>query len=93
MQLQHFIGGTATENPYELVAMLFRQPAYAVMYLVWIGAIWFHLTHGFWSAFQTVGVNNGKWLPRLQTLAKIYATLVAVGFASIPLFFLLGLDK
>ncbi|MDR2801956.1 MAG: succinate dehydrogenase cytochrome b subunit [Prevotellaceae bacterium] len=93
MQLQHFIGGTATENPYELVAGLFRDPVYAVLYLVWIGALWFHLTHGFWSAFQTIGVNNNKWLPRLQVLAKIYATLVALGFAVIPLFFLLGLDK
>ncbi|MDR0695077.1 MAG: succinate dehydrogenase cytochrome b subunit [Prevotellaceae bacterium] len=93
MQLQHFIGGIATENPYELVTGLFRDPVYAVLYLVWIGALWFHLTHGFWSAFQTIGVNNNKWLPRLQALAKIYATLVALGFAIIPLFFLFGLDK
>jgi succinate dehydrogenase / fumarate reductase cytochrome b subunit len=93
MQLQHFIGGTAAENPYALVAELFRSPVYAGVYLVWVGALWLHLTHGFWSAFQTVGVNNGKWLPRLQVMAKVYATLVAAGFAIIPLFFLAGLDR
>jgi succinate dehydrogenase / fumarate reductase cytochrome b subunit len=93
MQLQHFIGGAAADNPYELVAGLFRDPLYAAVYLLWIAALWFHLTHGFWSAFQTIGVNNKNWLPRLQIAAKIYATLIAIGFAAIPLFFLLGLDK
>ena len=93
MQLQHFIGGTATENPYALVTELFRDPVYAILYLVWIGALWFHLTHGFWSAFQTIGVNNNKWVPRLQVLAKIYATLIALGFVIIPVFYLFGLDK
>jgi succinate dehydrogenase / fumarate reductase cytochrome b subunit len=87
MQLQHFIGAEG-ENAYELVSTLFRQPLYVVVYLVWIWALWFHLTHGFWSAFQTVGVNNNKWLPRLQILAKIYATAIALGFSVIPIYFL-----
>jgi len=92
MQMQHFIGGEAHHNPYELVTGLFREPIYSALYIVWFWALWFHLTHGFWSAFQSIGVNNNKWLPRLQVIAKIYATLVAVGFTIIPLFFLFGLE-
>ncbi|MDR0737947.1 MAG: succinate dehydrogenase, partial [Prevotellaceae bacterium] len=46
MQLQHFIGGHASDDPYALVAELFRQPLYAAIYLIWIGALWFHLRHG-----------------------------------------------
>lgn len=29
-----------------------------VLYLIWYVALWFHLTHGFWSAIQTIGWNN-----------------------------------
>ena len=35
-----------------------------VLYLVWFAALWFHLTHGFWSAIQTLGWNNNIWLSR-----------------------------
>lgn len=78
-----------SENPYELVASLFSQPLYVVIYLVWVGALWFHLTHGFWSAFQSIGLSNGVWQSRLQCLGNIYAGVVAIGFAFIPLFFLI----
>jgi succinate dehydrogenase / fumarate reductase cytochrome b subunit len=93
MQLQHFIGGHAVDDPYELVAVLFRQPLYAVIYLIWIGALWFHLRHGFWSALQTTGLNNSRWLKRLQRIALVYATIIALIFAAVPAFFLLGLDR
>ncbi|MDR0668253.1 MAG: succinate dehydrogenase cytochrome b subunit [Prevotellaceae bacterium] len=88
MQLQHFMGQEG-ENAYLLVTTLFGNPLYAVLYIGWIWVLWLHLSHGFWSAFQTIGVNNSKWLPRLQFLAKIYATVIAVGFTIIPLWFLI----
>jgi succinate dehydrogenase / fumarate reductase cytochrome b subunit len=88
MQLQHFLGQEG-ENAYLLVTTLFSDPLYVVLYLVWIWTLWLHLSHGFWSAFQTIGVNNSKWLPRLQFFAKIYATVIAVGFTIIPLWFLI----
>jgi succinate dehydrogenase / fumarate reductase cytochrome b subunit len=88
MQLQHFLGQEG-ENAYLLVTTLFSDPLYVVLYLVWIWTLWLHLSHGFWSAFQTIGVNNSKWLPRLQFIAKIYATVIAVGFTIIPLWFLI----
>jgi succinate dehydrogenase / fumarate reductase cytochrome b subunit len=88
MQLQHFLGQEG-EDAYLLVTTLFGNPLYVALYLIWIGALWLHLSHGFWSAFQTAGVNNSKWLPRLQFLAKAYATAIAVGFSIIPLWFLI----
>ncbi|MDR2562650.1 MAG: succinate dehydrogenase cytochrome b subunit [Prevotellaceae bacterium] len=91
MQLQHFIGGHP-EEAYKLVKELFGTWYYAAVYVVWVGALYFHLSHGFWSAFQTLGTNNSKWLPRLQCIAKVYAVIVALGFVSIPVYFLMGLD-
>jgi succinate dehydrogenase / fumarate reductase cytochrome b subunit len=87
MQLQHFLGGEATENPYLEVKNTLSNPVWAAVYVVWFWALWFHLCHGFWSAFQTIGVNNRQWIPRLQIAARVFATLVAVGFTLIALYF------
>jgi len=93
MQLQSFMGVEAVTDPYTLVADLFRNPLYSGIYIVWIWALWFHLTHGFWSALQSLGLNNNTWIPRLEVIGKIYAWIVCLAFTIIPLFFLLGLDK
>lgn len=59
----------------------FKQPVVVVVYLVWLVALWFHLTHGFWSAFQTIGWNNKVWLERLKCIANVFATIICAGFA------------
>lgn len=86
MQLQHYMGGDP-ENPYDLVVTLFSNWFYVLVYLIWITALYFHLSHGFWSMFQSMGATNSKWIPRLQTIAKVYSTVIAVGFAFIPIYF------
>lgn len=93
MQFQHFIGGEAEADAYGLAVELFTNPVYSALYIVWIVALWYHLTHGFWSAFQTVGLNSNIWFPRWKCISYIYATVVAVGYIIIPLFFLLGLGE
>lgn len=87
MQLLHFTGGEPSTNPYELLKFEFSQLWVVLLYLVWFVALWFHLTHGFWSAFQTLGANNNKWFPRLQALGYILATVIIIGFIIIPIFF------
>ena len=88
MQFAHFVHGHGHANPYQLVSSTMAQPLYAVIYIVWIWALWYHLSHGFWSGFQTIGVNNKIWIKRWQVVAKIYATVVCVGFAIIPIYFI-----
>jgi succinate dehydrogenase / fumarate reductase cytochrome b subunit len=70
-----------------LVIELFSQPLYSMIYLLWLAAIWFHLTHGIWSAFQTVGLNGKTWYPRLKFIANGVATLIMIGFAAVPVYF------
>jgi len=60
-----------------------------VAYLIWYAALWFHLTHGIRSAFQTLGWNNNIWLKRWQLISNIIATLIFLGFAFVTLFFYL----
>ena len=47
-----------------------------VVYLIGFGALWFHMTHGFWSAFQSLGTTNNVWIPRFKTLGNWWATIV-----------------
>ena len=64
-----------------LMAFTFSKWYNVVLYLVWFVALWFHLTHGVWSMFQTVGFANDTWYPRLKCLANVVATLIFLGFA------------
>lgn len=69
----------------------FGQLPVAACYLVWFVAIWFHLTHGFWSALQTIGWNNNKWLERLECISFWFSTIVCVLFAVIVIGYYFGL--
>lgn len=89
MQLQHFLGNEG-ENPYDLVRTLFSNGWYVAMYIIWIVALCYHITHGFWSMFQSMGVTNRKWIPRLQKIAIIYSHAIMVGYILIPVYFYLG---
>ena len=74
----------------EYVKELFSNKVYCVIYMVWLVALWFHLTHGIWSALQTTGLNNKTWLPRVKVISNIIATIVILMFMSIPVYYLLG---
>ena len=65
----------------------FKNPVYVVLYLVWLAALWFHLTHGFWSSMQTLGWNNKTWLKRWQCISNIYSTIVVLCFAAVVVVF------
>ncbi|MDH8701933.1 succinate dehydrogenase / fumarate reductase cytochrome b subunit [Dysgonomonadaceae bacterium PH5-43] len=69
------------------VIQLFANPVYSLVYLVWLGALWFHLTHGVWSAFQTLGFNNKVWYSRIKCISNVVATIIMIGFAIVPIFF------
>lgn len=78
------------EDTYTLVASLFKESAmYCIFYIIGGVLLGIHLSHGFWSAFQTLGLSNKNWLKRLQFIGKLYAIIIAVGFSVIPLYFLI----
>ena len=78
------------ENTYTLVSDLFKTNiGYDILYVAGAILLGLHLTHGFWSAFQTIGLNNRNWMCRLKWIARIYAVIVAVGFSVIPIYFLI----
>ena len=62
------------------IASTFSCPVYAALYVVWLAALWFHLTHGIWSAMQTLGANNNVWICRWKTISNVLATIIILGF-------------
>ncbi len=89
----HDYAAAGYHNPQDgayFIQELFTQPIYSIVYIVWIVAIWFHLTHGFWSGMQTLGFNNNKWLPRLKTISNVIASIICLMFIAVPLYYLFG---
>ena len=79
MQLQDFIGSEA-ENPYMLLLITFKSPWLLAAYILWFVVLFLHLAHGFWSMFQTIGWNGGKWFGRLKVISVIIAALLVLLF-------------
>ena len=75
MQLEDFTGGEA-ENPYMLLLQTFKSPWFVAGYIIWFAAIFLHLCHGFWSMFQTIGWDGGKWFGRLKVISVIVAAII-----------------
>ncbi len=84
------VDGVHMHDTYSLVAGLFKSSvAYCFLYVIGGVLLGLHLSHGFWSSFQTLGFNNKIWLKRLIVIGQVYAVLIAVGFSAIPLYFLI----
>jgi succinate dehydrogenase / fumarate reductase cytochrome b subunit len=65
--------------------------AVPVFYILSMGLLCFHLSHGISSMFQSMGLRNAVWRKRLDRAALVIALVVFVGFASLPLAGLLGM--
>lgn len=74
---------------YGWIVYTFSNPVYAVLYLVWLAALWFHLTHGFWSALQTLGWSGKIWFNRWKCIGMWYATILILLFAVVVVKFAL----
>lgn len=84
------IEGQEMHNTFALVNDLFvNWWWYDVIYIIGAAVLGFHLSHGFWSAFQTVGWSGKIWRKRFEVLGTIFALIFGVGFAIIPIVLLI----
>jgi succinate dehydrogenase / fumarate reductase cytochrome b subunit len=75
---------------FSFIQYTFSQPLFAVIYVVWIAALWFHLSHGFWSAMQTLGIDGKIWFNRWRVIGIVYVSILALGFLLVILSFAFG---
>ena len=93
MMFAELVGMTVAHHPADGFAFIqdtFANPVYVVLYVIWICALWFHLSHGFWSAMQTVGVNGKVWFNRWKAIGLVYMTLLMLCFLIVVLAFAFG---
>lgn len=94
MMFAEIIGAHTAIDPtdgFSLIKLTFSQPVYVVLYLVWLCALWFHLSHGFWSAMQTLGWNGKVWFNRWKYIGVAYVTILIACFILIILSFAFNL--
>ena len=60
----------------------FRKWWVVALYMVWFIALFFHLEHGFWSMFQTIGWHHKNWLKRLKVIGIIVSAIIVLLFVS-----------
>lgn len=70
---------------YTVVEHLYSSPGWVAFYVLVMVALGFHLWHGVWSAFQSLGLNHPRWMPFLRLMGYGFALLLAVGFIYLPL--------
>ena len=69
---------------------IFTNPVWVVLYIIGLIALFWHLVHGFQSAFQTFGLNHKRYTPLLKSVGWGYSIIICLLFASMPLAFLFG---
>ena len=82
MQLKEFQGHHA-ENPYDLLDATFKSVWMTALYVVWFVALGLHLCHGFWSAFQSLGLSNKIWEKRLTYIGYFFIAVIVLGFVAV----------
>ncbi|MBS0206502.1 MAG: succinate dehydrogenase cytochrome b subunit [Planctomycetes bacterium] len=73
-------------KPFDATVKVLSNPISRVVYTIGAIILGIHLSHGFSSAFQSLGLNHPKYTPMIKLLGKIFAFVIAVGFASLALF-------
>lgn len=83
------LGGNFATEGAAYIQQTFGCPVYAIIYIVWLVALWFHLSHGFWSAFQTIGWDGKTWFNRVKKIGEVYVTVLVLLFLVVVLRFAL----
>lgn len=79
------INGEPARDLYRLVVESFSEPGWVAFYVIAMAVLGFHLRHGIWSAFQSLGWMSAPLNARLYLVAMLLAAVMAGGFALIPL--------
>jgi succinate dehydrogenase / fumarate reductase cytochrome b subunit len=76
---------------YRMLILGFRHPLVSLFYVVGLFLLTNHLSHGFASVVQTLGINNRKIARFVSTGGQTLAWVVFAGYVSIPVTILLGI--
>jgi succinate dehydrogenase / fumarate reductase cytochrome b subunit len=78
--------GQVIRDLYTVVYQFYENVINVILYVVVLSLLGFHLSHGFWSAFQSLGINGKRFTPFVITLGIFFAIIMAVGFILLPVY-------
>ena len=81
----HFIDKTDT-TIYQIVHSAFANFTYVIIYVFAMIVAAIHISHGLWSAFQTLGANHVKYMPFIRGLSYIFSLIIVFGFGFLPIY-------
>ena len=77
--------GRVIRDLYVVVYQFFGNIINVILYILVMALMGFHLSHGFWSAFQSLGLNGKRFTPFIYGLATLFALVMAAGFIVLPI--------
>ncbi|MDO9180807.1 MAG: succinate dehydrogenase cytochrome b subunit [Bacteriovorax sp.] len=81
------VGGVEMRDIYKTTVEYFQgSTLHLAGYLIAVIALGIHTSHGFWSAFQSLGFNHPKYNPKIELLSTLFGFYVAIGFSIFPIF-------
>lgn len=78
-----YLAETDLNAPYANTVAVLSNPISRIVYFVGVVILGVHLSHGFASAFQSIGLNHPKYMPLIKIIGQVFAVVIAVGFASL----------
>ena len=78
--------GVEMRDLHKLIVEVFANPEYVIGYVISLVLLGFHLSHGFGSAFQSLGFNHPRYTPAIKTMSWVYGVVVALGFIAQPVY-------
>ncbi len=73
-----------SQTIYDVVRNAFSNPAVMGFYVTAMLILAVHISHGFWSAFQTFGLSHVKYNPGIKTAGFVFSIIIGAGFGFIP---------
>ena len=83
--------GQQVHDVYRMVIVGFRNPIVSLFYIVALALLAFHLSHGIWSMFQSVGFSHPRYTPLIKKFAGVFSWILIAGFISVPIAVLAGI--
>lgn len=99
MHLSHFwvpnryeqhLGSGHEINLYEKMEQVFQSGFVVIVYVIGCISLAWHLLHGFWSSFQTLGLSSPKYVGIIRCVGTAFSIIIPLIFIAMPLAFYFG---
>lgn len=82
---------SGSHDVYRMVVLSFQRPLISLVYVLGMTLLWAHLHHGIASAFQSLGLNTERTIPRWERVGRVVSMAIFLGYVAIPLAIVTGI--